>query len=677
MECVNGGNGSDDSPVSGGQNFQNFQANPKGAAATPRSFRDLLRDTQIANQSANEVCANEVCIELDDEEEVSDDDEAPEGIVDSERCPVILLTKEEKKAMRRPWRNTLIIRMFDGSLGYMGLMKKLKRKWQLKGDMNLTDIGSKYFIARFSNADDYNYVLTQGPWLIDDKYLTIRKWTPNFIPKEASISVLTVWVRIPNLSVEYFDKEFLKKIGSKIGKVVRVDKSTASAERGHFTRLSVEIDLAKPLLAKFWLKGKIWRIQYEGIKMVCYKCVRMGHDADQCAPTTSIDNMVVDEGNKQLDNTACEVPAPPPVIRPEEKDEYGDWMLVKKPGRRKISKPDKAGQNTSKGINGISMEQGQRKDTATENNGKISGGSRFTALNVEVSQEDIERANNKEVVNNNEIKNPDDEFSEKRSPTQQDKYMVNKQVTHKLISLGKENQQPSIASYKKQIPEEATQEEPQEVVNDAAPKSTTNASPNAECDQIINSPGEDTMCWTTNGDALFGHSKPPDTCDGGEHRVLGGTKPGTDGTKDSIPNLAPNSSPITCMVWNVQGAGSKEFIYALKEVIKVNKPNVFALVETHMGGQQAEKIASILGYTGHTRVDAHGFSGGIWVYWKSELVSVEPIVKHRQYITMDIKRVVRPHGTSLRFMLVRTRPNVMNYGKNYKILLINIVNPGY
>ncbi|XP_021766594.1 uncharacterized protein LOC110731050 [Chenopodium quinoa] len=109
--------------------------------------------------------------------------------------------------------------------------------------------------------------------------------------------------------------------------------------------------------------------------------------------------------------------------------------------------------------------------------------------------------------------------------------------------------------------------------------------------------------------------------------------------EDSIPNLAPNSSPITCMVWNVQGAGSKEFIYALKEVIKVNKPNVFALVETHMGGQQAEKIASILGYTGHTRVDAHGFSGGIWVYWKSELVSVEPIVKHRQYITMDIKRV--------------------------------------
>lgn len=134
----------------------------------------------------------------------------------------------KKKRITKPWKTTLIIRMFDGSLGYMGLMKRLKKKWQLKGDLALTDIGCKYFIARFSNIEDYNYVLTQGPWLIDDTYLTIKKWSPNFIPDEASIKVLTTWVRIPNLSVEYFDTEFLHKIGAKICKILRVDKSTAN-----------------------------------------------------------------------------------------------------------------------------------------------------------------------------------------------------------------------------------------------------------------------------------------------------------------------------------------------------------------------------------------------------------------------------------------------------------------
>lgn len=43
--------------------------------------------------------------------------------------------------MRQPWKHALIIKMFSGSVGYMGLMRKLKRKWSLKGDLSLTDIG--------------------------------------------------------------------------------------------------------------------------------------------------------------------------------------------------------------------------------------------------------------------------------------------------------------------------------------------------------------------------------------------------------------------------------------------------------------------------------------------------------------------------------------------------------
>ena len=109
--------------------------------------------------------------------------------------------------------------------------------------------------------------------------------------------------------------------------------------------------------------------------------------------------------------------------------------------------------------------------------------------------------------------------------------------------------------------------------------------------------------------------------------------------EDRIPNLAPDSLPIFCMVWNVQRTGSHAFMAALKEIVRINKPNVITLVETHMGGSQAEHIATVLGYSGHTRVDTQGFSGGIWVYWKPELVTVEPIIHHEQHITMNITRV--------------------------------------
>lgn len=150
---------------------------------------------------------------------------------------------------------SLIIKLLDGKLGYMGLMRRLNIKWSIKGELALTDIGCQYYIDRFTNEADYQYVQTQVPWLIDDKYLTILKWVPNFVSDEPPINVLTAWVRIPNLSVEYFDINFLHQIGSKIGKDLRMDKTTTQAERGSFTHLSIEIDLSKPLLSKFWLKG--------------------------------------------------------------------------------------------------------------------------------------------------------------------------------------------------------------------------------------------------------------------------------------------------------------------------------------------------------------------------------------------------------------------------------------
>ncbi|XP_074310528.1 uncharacterized protein LOC141646557 [Silene latifolia] len=111
---------------------------------------------------------------------------------------------------------------------------------------------------------------------------------------------------------------------------------------------------------------------------------------------------------------------------------------------------------------------------------------------------------------------------------------------------------------------------------------------------------------------------------------------------DLIPRLSPISSHISCMVWNIQGAGNKLKITALKEVVKTYKPTIMALIETHMGGDHAEKLRNILGYGGHTRVDTIGFSGGIWVYWKPELVDVIPVTKHHQYLTVEVVRRGEP-----------------------------------
>lgn len=78
-----------------------------------------------------------------------------------------------------------------------------------------------------------------------------------------------------------------------------IDKTTAQAERGEFTWLSVEIYLTKPLLSNFSLRGKIWKIQYERLQMICFNCGCWGNNSKEC-PTIA-DEIHAAEHNLEID----------------------------------------------------------------------------------------------------------------------------------------------------------------------------------------------------------------------------------------------------------------------------------------------------------------------------------------------------------------------------------------
>ncbi|XP_021845043.2 uncharacterized protein [Spinacia oleracea] len=93
------------------------------------------------------------------------------------------------------------------------------------------------------------------------------------------------------------------------------------------------------------------------------------------------------------------------------------------------------------------------------------------------------------------------------------------------------------------------------------------------------------------------------------------------------------------MVWNVQGAGSSRFLSIIKELVRINKPTILALVETHISGETAERICNRIGFSGQFRVDAQGFRGGIWLFWREEEVTVKVLDAHTQHITVEISKV--------------------------------------
>lgn len=93
---------------------------------------------------------------------------------------------------------------------------------------------------------------------------------------------------------------------------------------------------------------------------------------------------------------------------------------------------------------------------------------------------------------------------------------------------------------------------------------------------------------------------------------------------------------MICLIWNCQGAASREVLHTLKDMIKVHRPAILGILEPKISGVKADDVCNKLGFDDWVRVEALGFSGGIWVLWKNS-IKVNIIKTHPQFIMMQVK----------------------------------------
>ena len=92
---------------------------------------------------------------------------------------------------------------------------------------------------------------------------------------------------------------------------------------------------------------------------------------------------------------------------------------------------------------------------------------------------------------------------------------------------------------------------------------------------------------------------------------------------------------VSIMFWNVQGAASGEFRRSFKTIIKNYNPSMVVLMEPRISGVKADDFIKKSGFDYFHRVEAMGFSGGIWLLWRSS-IEVEVLINHRQFIHFKI-----------------------------------------
>jgi len=247
------------------------------------------------------------------------------------------------------------------------LGRKLQQLWGRRGEVETIEIGSRYFLVRLSNEEDYDFALTGGHWVYMDHYLAVQPWKSEFDPDASEVSKIAAWVRIPKFPVDFYDKGILYVVGNQIGRVLKVDTNTLRQTKGRFARICVEVDLSAPLLLSLMINGKEKKIFYEGLHMICFSCGRYGHNMEHCTKnqSTSTSKLLCMENQLvPIDETQS------PVCSETNDGIYGEWMVA--PHRKR-------GQRISNVGNGNSMRE-PRRDVRSRN---MTGGSCFEALNTE------------------------------------------------------------------------------------------------------------------------------------------------------------------------------------------------------------------------------------------------------------------------------------------------------
>ncbi|KAH1045830.1 hypothetical protein J1N35_036614 [Gossypium stocksii] len=103
-----------------------------------------------------------------------------------------------------------------------------------------------------------------------------------FDPTQAYPSIVMAWIRFPALPSYLYNRKIITEIGELVGKVAKLDLNTDSRIRGHFARMTVYVNLDKPLVSQILINRRSQKVEYESLSTIYFHCGRYGHVDNVC-----------------------------------------------------------------------------------------------------------------------------------------------------------------------------------------------------------------------------------------------------------------------------------------------------------------------------------------------------------------------------------------------------------
>lgn len=196
------------------------------------------------------------------------------------------LPDDKRVANCSKWKNSLIGKFHGSSPLFKDIVTEAGRRWGLMHE-DIFSFPNSFFCFRFKSEAELCDALSKGPLMVRGRLMSSMKWKEDFHWFRDKISTSPVWLRFDGLLPEFWDEETILNIAKYFGKPLMVDECTRRADRFHFARVCVEIDLAAPLKGGIWLKGGgkpyLQTVAYEDVPSVCFVCGRAGHQTGACS----------------------------------------------------------------------------------------------------------------------------------------------------------------------------------------------------------------------------------------------------------------------------------------------------------------------------------------------------------------------------------------------------------
>ena len=137
--------------------------------------------------------------------------------------------------------------LLDHHQNQRDLKNTLKAAWKMGSDLRIVEVGNNILQFKFSSRFQLEWVEKSGPWNFDNNLLFLCRWRKGLTSKNISFSYSPFWVQILGLPFENMTEEIRKDIGSKIGRVLEVDKRAMQVDQAKFLRIRVEVPIDKSL----------------------------------------------------------------------------------------------------------------------------------------------------------------------------------------------------------------------------------------------------------------------------------------------------------------------------------------------------------------------------------------------------------------------------------------------